>query len=90
MAQKINKALKIYHKAFCETHFIQVFFLSVICSIYIIFLWALSDVKEKLKRHYCVSNLQAKCTGFMQTWTLSTQYPDIAFSYGNLGNVKPL
>lgn len=56
MAQKINNAFKKYHKAFGKIHFIQVFFpLSTICSIYIIFLWILSDIKEKkIKQHYYV------------------------------------
>lgn len=71
MAQKINNASKNYHKAFCEIHFIQVFSLSAICSIYIILLWILSDVKEnKIKTALlCLVTCKLKCTGFMQTWT---------------------
>lgn len=71
--KKINNAFKNYHKAFCEIHFIQVFFfpLSAICSIYIIFLWILSDVKEnKIKTALlCLVTCKLKCTGYMQTWT---------------------
>lgn len=70
MAQKINNAFKNYHKAFCKIHFIQVFFsLSAICSIYIIFLWILSDVKENKTALLCLVTCKLKCTGCMQTWT---------------------
>lgn len=39
----------------------------------------------------CLVTCKLKGTGFMQTWTsLPHTVPDIAFSYGILGNVKPL
>lgn len=45
--------------------------LSAICSIYIIFLRILSDVKEnKIKTALlCLVTCKLKCTGYMQTWT---------------------
>ena len=68
----------MYHKAFGKIHFIQVCFfsLSTICSIYIIFLWILSDVKEKKIKTalLCLVTCKLKYTGFMQTWTFSSPY----------------
>lgn len=72
MAQKINNALKNYHKAFCKILSFKFFLsLTLICSIYIIFLWILTDVKEnKMKTALLYSvTCKLKCTGFMQTWT---------------------
>lgn len=87
--------LKIIIKLSVKSISFKFFFsLSAICSIYIIFLWILSDVKENTIKIalLCFVTCKLKCTGFMQTWTFffPIQYPDIAFSYGIIGNVKPL
>lgn len=60
--------IKLSVKSFSFKFFLS---LTLICSIYIIFLWILTDVKEnKMKTALLYSvTCKLKCTGFMQTWT---------------------